>query len=189
MVNPMPGGLPPQMPGLPHTMPTPGQPGQKFDLRGALQAAGINLPPEDALKQIDLGRRSPRGKAAADGLYERVAQDLSDWLNTMPQILATAIRGGPHQQGPFKHAATGRQKFEVYKAKLFNQDGTPNLPGRQQLLQRSTPRQYAEIVHIVTGQMKRDKGFITAPGLPKHLVTNGPQMPPEQEAEPAEGEE
>jgi len=154
------------MPGLPHTVPQPGRPGAnpQETLRAALKAAGISLPPEDALQTRDLGRKSPRGKAADQHIYERVASDLADWLNTMPKLLATAMRGGPHQQGPFKHPATGKQKYEIYKAKLFNADGTPNLQGRKQLLSSSTPRQYAEIVHIVTGQMKREGGALAAPG-------------------------
>ena len=132
-------------------------------LRRALQQAGIDLPEEPAVQQRDLGRRSPRG--SADHVYEIVVADLTEWLNDMPKLLAAAMRGGPHRQGPFKHAATGQQKYEIYKAKLFEEDGTPNMEGRQELLRRMTPRQYAEVVHIVTREMRRAGGEMSN-GLP-----------------------
>lgn len=125
-------------------------------LQAALKQAGIDLPDDPALEHRDLGRRSPRG--SADHVYEIVAQDLAEWLNKMPKILAAAMRGGPKRQGPFKHAATGKQKFEIYKAKLFNDDDTPNMEGRQELLRKMTPQQYAQVVHIVTREMRRGKG-------------------------------
>lgn len=91
-------------------------------------------------------------------MYEIVAQDLAEWLNRMPKILANALKGGPHKQAPFKYPATGKQKYDIFKAKLFNEDGTANMQGRQELLQRMTPRQYAEVVHVVTRQMRRESG-------------------------------
>lgn len=127
--------------------------GTPGNLEKALRAAGIDLPAKPAVKEPQVGRRSPRG--APDHVYEVVAHDLAEWLHKMPKVLAAALRGGPHRQGPFMHAATGQQKYEIFKAKLFNEDGSPNLQGRQQLLERLTPRQYAEVVHIVTRQMKR----------------------------------
>jgi hypothetical protein len=122
-------------------------------LEKALRAAGIDLPGNPGMVEPELGRASPRG--AYDHVYEVVAHDLAQWLHTMPKVLAAAMRGGPHKQGPFMHAATGQQKYEIFKAKLFNEDGTPNMTGRQELLQKLTPRQYAEVVHIVSRQMKR----------------------------------
>lgn len=122
-------------------------------MQKALQAAGIDLPSAPAVEERDLGRRSPRG--SSNHVYETVSHDLADWLHRMPIVLAEALRGGPHQQGPFMHPATGQQKYEIYKGKMFNPDGTPNLPGRKELLSRLTPRQYAEVVHIVTGQMRK----------------------------------
>jgi len=122
----------------------------------ALKQAGISLPEDPALEQRDLGRRSPRGSDTH--IYEAVATDIAEWLNTMPKLLAAAMRGGPHKQGPFKHPATGQQKFDIYKGRLFNDDGTPNVPGRQELLKKMTPQQYAQVVHIVTKQMRRENG-------------------------------
>jgi hypothetical protein len=127
-----------------------------MSLQAALKAAGIELPDDPAMEQRDLGRRSPRG--SADQVYEIVAHDLAEWLNRMPKVLATAMKGGPHRQAPFKHPATGKQKFDIYKGKLFNDDGTANVEGRQELLRRMTPRQYAEVVHIVTKEMRREGG-------------------------------
>jgi hypothetical protein len=128
----------------------------KLALQEALKAAGIELPDDPALEHRDLGRRSPRG--SADQTYEIVAQDLAEWLNRMPKILAAAMKGGPHRQAPFKYPATGKQKFDIFKGKLFNPDGTPNVQGRQEMLRRMTPRQYAEVVHIVTKEMRRGSG-------------------------------
>ena len=143
--------MPPGMPGGP----TGGTPAGLIE---ALKAAGIELPPDNAIEERNLGRRSPRG--AYDHTYEIVAHELAQWLDRMPKILATAMRGGPHRQGPFKVPATGKQKYEIYKAKLFNDDGTPNMQGRQELLRRMTPKQYAEVVHIVTREMRRGNGEI-----------------------------
>ena len=122
-------------------------------LEKALAAAGITLAKSPAVKEPQLGRKSPRGDP--DHIYEVVAHDLAEWLHKMPKVLAAAMRGGPHRQGPFMHAATGQQKYEIFKAKLFSPDGSPNMQGRQELLSKLTPRQYAEVVHIVTAQMKR----------------------------------
>lgn len=123
-----------------------------------LKQLGIAVESEPT-KEPDLGRRSPRG--SNDHMYEVVASDLAEWLHRMPKVLAEAMKGGPHHQGPFMHPATGQQKYEIYKAKLFNPDGTPNLPGRKDLLSKMTPRQYAEVVHVVTRHMKR------APDVPE----------------------
>jgi hypothetical protein len=139
-------------------MPAPPGGGQPGNLIEALRAAGIELPPDAALQERDLGRKSPRG--SYDHVYEVVAHELAEWLDRMPKVLATAMRGGPHKQGPFKHSATGKQKFEIYKGKLFNEDGTPNVQGRQELLRRMSPKQYAEVVHIVTRQMRREGGEV-----------------------------
>lgn len=164
--SPTVGGVPPgaggpTVPGVPGSggAPPPGAPTSPgAQLQAALRQAGINLPEDPALEHRDLGRRSPRG--ADQHIYETVAQDIAEWLNTMPKVLARAMRGGPHKQGPFKHPATGKQKYEIYKGKLFNDDGTPNLPGRQELLQKMNPQQYAQVVHIVTREMRKDGGEI-----------------------------
>jgi len=157
MGAPPPGAFPgiPAQPGLPPGAPGGGAPPDQ-GLLSALKQAGIELPADPAISEEKIGRRSPRG--SYDHIYEIVAHELAQWLDRMPKVLATAMRGGPHKQGPFKHPATGSQKYEIYKAKLFNPDGSPNMEGRQELLQRMTPRQYAETVHIVTRQMKRDGG-------------------------------
>lgn len=166
--------LPPQAPGPPPTSPTvgggggvpagaggptsPGTPGQgpPGDLVAALKQAGISLPDDPSLEERDLGRRSPRG--ADTHIYEVVAHDIAEWLDRMPKVLAAAMRGGPKQQGPFKHPATGKQKYEIFKGKLFNDDGTPNMAGRKELLSRMNPQQYARVVHIVTREMRRNGG-------------------------------
>ena len=153
----VPMGLPPGMPPPPPSQPVPaGPPGNRVDIAAILRKAGIDLPPDDAIKGTDLGRRSPRGDN--DHIYEIVAHDLARWLDRMPKILATAMKGGPYQQAPFKVPATGKQKYEVFKAKLFNDDGSVNVEGRQELLRRMTPKQYAQVVHIVTRQMKKEGG-------------------------------
>lgn len=146
-----PGG--PPSPGSPGLGPT-GAPGG--DLLAALKQAGIDLPDDPNLAERDLGRRSPRG--ADTHIYEIVAKDIADWLERMPKILAAAMRGGPKRQGPFKHPATGKQKYDIFKGKLFNDDGTPNIQGRQELLSRMNPQQYARVVHIVTREMQRNGG-------------------------------
>lgn len=159
--NPLLPGVAPPGVGLP---PPPGAqqptvpPGGGNQLMEALKQAGIELPNDPGLVERDLGRRSPRG--SYDHVYEIVSHELAQWLDRMPKVLATAMRGGPHKQGPFKHPATGKQKYEIYKAKLFEEDGTPNIEGRKELLGRMTPRQYAEVVHIVTRQMRREDGVI-----------------------------
>ena len=152
----MPTGAPPGVPsGAPPAQPSGAQ-GAPPNLVNALRQAGIELPEDPAIEERDLGRRSPRG--SYDHVYEIVAHDLAKWLDKMPKILATAMRGGPHRQGPFMHPATGKQKFDIYKAKLFNPDGSPNMDGRKELLSKMNPKQYAEVVHIVTRQMKREGG-------------------------------
>jgi hypothetical protein len=143
-------------PALPVPGGPPGGGGGKGDLAAALKQAGIELPPDAAVQERDLGRRSPRGKN--DHVYEVVAHELAQWLDRMPKVLATALKGGPHMQAPFKVPATGQQKYEIYKGKLFNDDGTVNMQGRQELLRRMTPTQYAQVVHVVTRQMKREDG-------------------------------
>lgn len=147
---PAPGGTPPGVGGPP-------VPAGGGGLAAALKQAGIDLPPDPALEERDLGRRSPRG--STNHIYEIVATDLAYWLETMPKVLARAMKGGPHKQAPFKVPATGKQKYEIFKGKLFNDDGSPNVEGRQELLRRMTPQQYAQVVHIVTREMRRDGGI------------------------------
>jgi hypothetical protein len=146
------GGPAPTGPGAGQGAP-PGQQG----ILAALKAAGIDLPDDPNLEHHDLGRRSPR--RGDTHIYEVVASDIAEWLNTMPKLLARAMRGGPHKQGPFKHPATGKQKYDIYKGKLFNDDGTPNMEGRKELLSKMNPQQYAQVVHIVTKEMRRDGGI------------------------------
>lgn len=156
------GSQPPiPLPGLPQGPPPPPAPppaggSAAAELKSALAAAGITVEGTKDIDEPDPGRASPKG--SREHVFEAVSYQLAEWLERMPRILATAMKGGRQNRSPFAHAATGRQKYEIYKGMLFQPDGSVNIEGRQQMLATMTPQQYAKVVHIVVREMKKEGG-------------------------------
>lgn len=69
-----------------------------------------------------------------DELYARVASRVSEWLDQTPKRVADTWRGGPGERAPFAAVTTQAERRAYFEKLCFNPDGTPNVPGRQHLL-------------------------------------------------------
>jgi hypothetical protein len=94
----------------------------------------------------------------AQDLYDRVATSLSDWLQQTPPRIAEAWMGGG--RAPFAAPTTERDRYEFYESRFFLPDGSPNVPGRQQELDRLGVASYAQTMRAV--MQRRAKGALAA---------------------------
>jgi hypothetical protein len=74
-------------------------------------------------------------------MLDTVAADLSLWLDEVGNQLAEAMMSGG--TAPFAAQLTEADKLRYYTAHLFNPDGTPNMQGRAQEMQRLGPENFA----------------------------------------------
>jgi hypothetical protein len=81
-------------------------------------------------------------------IYDLIAEDLAYWLENE----STALAMGMSHQGvaPFAAVLSTGQKLEYYRAQFFNQDGSPNAQGRQNMLTLLGPKGFADVYHAVT---------------------------------------
>lgn len=111
---------------------------------------------------------------------DAVANDLAVWLDQTATRIAAAM--APQGTAPF--AAPGlseTDKLEYYRAQLFNPDGTPNLQGRQQEMQRLGPQGFTTVYKAVLKAYPSLK-LPTPPGMaggptPTQAPTPGPASP------------
>jgi hypothetical protein len=76
-------------------------------------------------------------------MLDDVANDLALWIDDTANQIALAL--SPQGVSPFAAQITEQQKLEYYKNQLFNPDGTPNLQGRAQQIQRLGPEGFAQV--------------------------------------------
>jgi hypothetical protein len=76
-----------------------------------------------------------------------VASDLAAWIDDTATQIALAM--APRGQQPFAAQMTEQQKLAYYTARLFNPDGSPNMQGRTQELQRLGPEGFAGVYKAV----------------------------------------
>lgn len=102
-------------------------------------------------------------------MLEQVAEELADWIDRMAQEVAA----GMMQDGrsPFGAQMTEQEKLEYYAQQLFNPDGSPNVEGRQKLIERVGVDGFVRILNAVM----KGRGQPALPGLP---------TPPEPETPP-----
>jgi hypothetical protein len=79
--------------------------------------------------------------------YDLIATDLAYWLEDMSDQLAAAM--APQGVAPFAALLTEGQKLEYYRAQLFNPDGSPNMSGRTQEMNRMGPQGFRQVYTAV----------------------------------------
>lgn len=82
-------------------------------------------------------------------LYQRVAGKLADYLAEMPAQLASAWKAGNQDQAPFAAQTSQKQRLAYFTTLVQNADGTPNLPGREKLMEQYGVANYTQIVRTV----------------------------------------
>jgi hypothetical protein len=80
-------------------------------------------------------------------MLDRIADDLSTWIDDIAEQLADAMMGG--SAAPFAAQLTEQQKLDYYTRQLFNPDGTPNMQGRAVQMQRLGPQEFAMVFKAV----------------------------------------
>jgi hypothetical protein len=78
---------------------------------------------------------------------DEVAIDLASWIDNTAEEIALAM--APRGQQPFAAQMSDKQKLDYYTSRLFNPDGSPNMQGRTQELQRLGPEGFANVYKAV----------------------------------------
>ena len=100
-------------------------------------------------------------------ILDQVANDLAIWLDTTSSQIALAM--APQGIAPFAAPLSETQKLEYYRDQLFNPDGTPNLQGRAQQMQRLGPQSFRTVYQAVI----KAYPYLRVPSPPE-----APQPPP-----------
>lgn len=116
---------------------------------------------------------------------DEASQEIFNWLNTEPAILADAFNSG--YQTPFSAPLNEREKLGYYQRKMYNTrpDGSlnydsPNEAGREQLIKALGIEGYTQ----VSAAVLRAKDM-----LPPVLSMTGAPEPPAANVPPEEGTE
>jgi LysM repeat protein len=106
-------------------------------------------------------------------MLDEVAVDLSLWIDDTATQIALAM--APRGQQPFAAQMSDKQKLEYYTSRLFNPDGTPNMQGRAQELQRLGAEGFANVYKAVVAAHPNLRPPQRAP-IPAPLVPIPPEM-------------
>jgi hypothetical protein len=121
-----------------------------------------------ALSDAGVSRPRRTGHPGTKDMYTKVAEDLAYWLEDTATKLAAAM--APQGVAPFAAALTNEEKVSFYRDTLFNPDGTPNIQGRTDLLNRLGPQGFRQVYTAV----------ITA--YPQLRIPTPPELLPSEEA-------
>lgn len=103
--------------------------------------------------------------AEQEHLWDQVARELADWLDTERVQLAAALRAGG--RAPFAAKVSEKEKLEFYARQFFNPDGTRNTAGIQRTLERVGPEGFAKIYSALKAAgYPVDRAQPPAEGLP-----------------------
>ncbi|HYW88832.1 MAG TPA: hypothetical protein VFB50_13745 [Chloroflexota bacterium] len=109
-------------------------------------------------------------------LLDSVANDLAVWIDQTATRIAAAM--APQGTAPFAASLSETQKLEYYRDALFSPDGTPNLQGRQQQMQRLGPEGFTQVYKAVLKAYPNLR-LPTPPGMAGAPVTQvTPPVPP-----------
>jgi len=89
---------------------------------------------------------APRGRGSPS-LIDRVSTDLAIWIDQISTKIALGMSTGGLAPGAAPLSET--QKLEYYRDQLFNPDGSPNLQGRAQQVQRLGPQGFTMVYRAV----------------------------------------
>ena len=74
---------------------------------------------------------------------DKLADELADWADVVSTQIADSLMGGFAAPGAAR--LSEQQKLEYYSRQLFNPDGSPNMAGRTQEMERLGPTMFAEV--------------------------------------------
>lgn len=111
-------------------------------------------------------------------LLDNVASQLAIWLDTEATRIAAAM--APQGVAPFAAQTSEQEKLEYYKAQLFNPDGTPNLQGRNQQMERLGPQGFTQVYKAVIKAYPQ----LRIPSPPPGAETPPGPVPPPLEVPP-----
>ena len=108
-------------------------------------------------------------------MLDAVATDLAIWLDQESTRIAAAM--APQGISPFAAPVSEEQKLQYYRDQLFNPDGSPNLDGRNQQMQRLGPQGFTQVYKAVL-KAYPDLRLPTPPGMPGGQPTQATPPPP-----------
>lgn len=85
---------------------------------------------------------------ASQHVWEQVAEQLGQWLESEPDVIAEQLFGGG-RRAPFAGKATEKEKLAYYRSQFFNDNGSPNEQGRTELLNRVGVDGYTQIYNAL----------------------------------------
>ena len=106
---------------------------------------------------------------------DAVANDLAVWIDQTATRIAAAM--APQGVAPFAAQITDEQKLEYYKAQLFNPDGSPNVQGRAEEMQRLGPEGFT-LVYKAVLKAYPDLKLPTPPGMASGAPLQAPPPTP-----------
>jgi hypothetical protein len=112
-------------------------------------------------------------------MLDDVAADLAVWIDDTANQLALAF--APGGVAPFAAQLTEDEKLTYYTSQLFKPDGSPNLPGRTQQMQRLGAEGFAQVYKAVTQahpELRQAALAGAGPPPPAPPGPVGPPMPP-----------
>jgi len=92
-------------------------------------------------------------------VWEQVAEELAVWIDDMAEQVADGLLGGG--RSPFGAELSEEEKLDYYERQVFNPDGTPNVEGRQRLLNRVGVRGFVQIMSALAE--RRGRGRLPTP--------------------------
>lgn len=90
-------------------------------------------------------------------IWDQVVDDITSWVAGESDWYANAIVGGGH--APFAQPVSDKEKRDYYESQMYNENGTPNESGRQQVLQRIGVQNYVPLLQeLEKGRRKELSG-------------------------------
>ena len=111
----------------------------------------------------------------SETMLDRVASDLALWIDETATRIALAM--APQGTAPFSAQISETQKLEYYRNALFNADGTPNVQGRAQELQRLGAQGFTQVYKAVL-KAYPELRLPTPPGAAGGVPTLAPEPAP-----------
>lgn len=114
---------------------------------------------------------------AEANFLDGIAGDLSQWIDQTADEVARAFAPG---RAPFAPNISQEKLLEIYRAQLFNPDGSPNMPGREAQIKRLGAEQFSAIYKAVVSHWPELKPPPEPPTeIPEQWPTPAPPgMPP-----------
>jgi len=100
-------------------------------------------------------------------MYSQIGDELAEWIESTSDQIAAALMGdGP---APFSPSLTAQERLEFYDRAFFNADGSPNITGREQQMQRLGAAGYAQALRTVLDHrhpdsIRRQQPMMQQPG-------------------------